>query len=38
MFDEVEYFWPDNDKLSRLRLSDMSDPPSHFRDIQNKKL
>jgi hypothetical protein len=27
MFDEVRYFHPDDDKLSGLRLSNMSDPP-----------
>jgi hypothetical protein len=26
MFNEVGYFWPDDDKLSSLRPSDMSDP------------
>jgi hypothetical protein len=26
MSDEVWYFWPGDDKLSRLRPSDMSDP------------
>jgi hypothetical protein len=26
MFDEIGYFQPDDDKLSSLTLSDMSDP------------
>jgi hypothetical protein len=38
MFNEVGYFQPDDNKLLSLRSSDMFDPPSHFRDIQNKKL
>jgi hypothetical protein len=38
MSDEIRYFWPNDDKLSSLRSSDMSDSSLTFRDIQNKKL
>jgi hypothetical protein len=38
MFDEVGYFQPNDDKLSSLRPSDMSDPPVTLQRYTKQKI
>jgi hypothetical protein len=38
MSDEVRYFWPDDDKLSYLRPSDMSDSSIMLRRYTTQKI